>query len=156
MKLKEYDEVENLTHKLKGVAGNLGMPEVSKLAAELNYSLKTETDGAGLQEAGARLENELKQALSSIELYLAMPNETVLPVQRNETPFEVSEKLTAQLEELFHKLDADNPNDVKPLLATLENQFGKAFVHLIVEAVDEFDFSRARVETEKLIKKIGA
>ena len=150
----KYDEASFITHKLKGVAGNLGMPELSRLAGELDQVLNNGKEDQDLREVVDRISNELQQALNSIAQYLAVQTPHIQKAQQEGRIIKDSEKLTAQLQDLLIALEADNPNDVKPLLTTLEQELGIKRIHSIVAAVDEFDFYQAKIETKKLLDNI--
>ena len=59
-------EAASLAHKLKGVAGNLGLTDVAALAAELDQALQAGDDPT---DALNRLQGALDTALTSIDSY---------------------------------------------------------------------------------------
>ena len=95
-------------------------------------------------------------ALSSIGSYLAIQTHNDQDLQQDSQLAMDPAKLTYQLKDLLNALDSNNHDDVKLMLTNLQHELGRDSVHLIVEAVDEFDFNLARIETRKMLENIGA
>lgn len=65
-----FDEAEQRVHKLKGVAGTLGMQDLGHLATRLNLELKQPQDNDQLNLLLLSLTNSMDLCLQAIELYL--------------------------------------------------------------------------------------
>lgn len=66
----QFDEAEQRVHKLKGIAGTLGMRDLGHLATRLNLALKEPKDKDQLLILLAPLINHMELCLQAIDIYL--------------------------------------------------------------------------------------
>jgi signal transduction histidine kinase/CheY-like chemotaxis protein len=139
--------MDSLCHQLKGVAGNLCLPDVARIAADLQKAAAHGGDAAGMIAA---LREALGIALASIA---ALATQVA---QRGGAVSTPAAALAAQgtpelLAGLLACLDKDNPDDAAPLLAALAPRLPSAVVDAVRSRVDDFDFRGAEAEVRVLI-----
>jgi signal transduction histidine kinase/CheY-like chemotaxis protein len=146
--------IDALCHQLKGVAGNLALPEVARLAAELQKVITHGGDAAGLVVAlrGALatvLESVAELAKQVAERGAASP----APAAAHDAAAAAlgAESTTALLSTLLTCLDQDNPDAAAPLLAALELRLPASVVDAVRSRLDDFDFRGAEDEVRALI-----
>ncbi|GAB0150110.1 hypothetical protein McPS_28500 [Marichromatium sp. PS1] len=146
----DIESGERLTHKLKGAAGNLGLTDVAEAAMALNQLQRQGRDDT--EEARARLQRALDQALASIERFAPAGAETppATAVAAGVDP----ERARALLGELLAALDSDSPAAIKPLLADLEGLLGPSAVETLREAVEHFDFRGGETAVHRLAETL--
>jgi signal transduction histidine kinase/DNA-binding response OmpR family regulator/HPt (histidine-containing phosphotransfer) domain-containing protein len=148
--------MDALCHQLKGVAGNLALPEISRLAGELQKAATHGGDAAGLI---AQLRGALATALESIATLAsqverggtagqAAPTAAQVAAQDAPQSIPVAEELLAALLEC---LDQDNPDVAAPLLAALAPLLPAEAVSAVRSRLDDFDFRGAEAEVRALI-----
>jgi len=148
--------MDALCHQLKGVAGNLALPEISRLAGELQKAAAHGGDAAGLI---AQLRGALATALESIAALSsrversgaagqAAPAAAQVATEDGPPSPPVAEELLAALLEC---LDQDNPDVAAPLLAALAPLLPAEAVSAVRSRLDDFDFRGAEAEVRALI-----
>ncbi|KXX63697.1 ATP-binding protein [Marichromatium gracile] len=146
----DIESGERLTHKLKGAAGNLGLTDVAEAAMALNQLQRQGRDDT--EEARARLQRALDQALASIERFAPAGAEasSATEVAAGVDP----ERVRALLVALLAALDSDSPAAIKPLLADLEGLLGPSAVETLREAVEHFDFRGGETAVRRLAETL--
>jgi CheY-like chemotaxis protein len=144
--------MDALCHQLKGVAGNLALPEVSRLAGELQKAAAYGGDAAGLV---AQLRGALATALESIAALASRVDQGggtaagPSPSQSADAPWAPA---TAELlAGLLACLDQDNPDVAAPLLAALAPRLPADVISAVRSRLDDFDFRGAEAEVRALI-----
>jgi HPt (histidine-containing phosphotransfer) domain-containing protein len=136
-----------LLHKLKGSAGNLALPELTRVAGRLEHRLMQGADVLAelepLQEAFAR-------ACRAIAAYTAEAGGGE-PAAAPRPPADQA-RAKALLAELLAALDRDNPDLATPVLQQLDGLLPAARLAPIGASVDDFDFRRA----EQLARELAA
>ena len=72
-----------------------------------------------------------------------------------EQPEVDADAVAGLLDELLSGLELDNPDAVAPILDELRTQLGNEAVEPIRSQVNDFDFDRAKEETQNLIQRIN-
>ncbi|WP_343732895.1 response regulator [Duganella sp.] len=131
------------SHHLKGVAGNLALPEVTRLASELQHTAAHGGDVSGLIK---QLRTALATVLASAATLAAQPG----------TPPPVPGAMSGQsapdlLRELLACLDQDNPDAATALLAALAPKLPAGALDAVRVCLDGFDFRGAEAEVRALI-----
>lgn len=139
--------VRSLAHKLKGVAGNLALPEVAQHAAAIESIEHTNGSETALQQ----LQASLDIAFSSIQLLGIESVETtesavITPV--------AAEHTLALLAELLRALDTDNPDHANQLLHDLTPALSADTLAAIRARVDDFDFRGAEILVQSLAETV--
>ena len=137
--------MDALCHQLKGVAGNLALPEISRLAGELQKAAAHGGDAAGLI---AQLRGALATALESIATLASRMERSVAAAQDAPRSSPPTEELLAAL---LACLDQDNPDVAAPLLAELAPMLPADAVSAVRARLDQFDFRGAEAAVRALI-----
>ncbi|MTV36244.1 hybrid sensor histidine kinase/response regulator [Duganella radicis] len=137
------------SHQLKGVAGNLALPEVTRLAAALQQAAVHGGDAAGLIEA-------LRAALATV---LASAASLAAQAAGQGTSPPVPAALAAQsvpqlLDALLACLDHDNPDAATSLLAALSARLPGGALDTVRARLDGFDFRGAEAAVRALIASL--
>ncbi|CAG37021.1 CHASE domain-containing protein [Desulfotalea psychrophila] len=140
-------EARMISHTLKGLAGNLSLPEVARLATEINAALK-----AGSHEPAATLLPSLQAALKNAAVVI---RKLKMPVARIATPEFDSKAVSSLLQELLIMLDQDDPVVAEPGLSKLGEYLTQDDMINIRRAIDAFDFARAKSQTRILAERLG-
>jgi signal transduction histidine kinase/DNA-binding response OmpR family regulator/HPt (histidine-containing phosphotransfer) domain-containing protein len=152
-----------LCHQLKGVAGNLALPEVARVAGELQKAAAHGGDVAGLIR---ELRTALATVLASIATLAAQMRER--PVAAPMPPAAIQgnapaalaagtppapglQTTAALLAELLACLDQDNPDAAAPLLAALAPRLPDSAIAAVQTRLDDFNFRGAEAEVRGLI-----
>ncbi|USX16768.1 response regulator [Oxalobacteraceae bacterium OTU3CAMAD1] len=148
--------MDALCHQLKGVAGNLALPEISRLAGELQKAATHGGDAAGLI---AQLRGALATALESIAALASQVERgaaaraappTAARIAADDAP-RSSPSTEELLAALLACLDQDNPDVAVPLLAELAPMLPADAVAAVRSRLDQFDFRGAEAEVRALI-----
>jgi PAS domain S-box-containing protein len=124
-----------LAHKLKGVAANLALTEVGRVAAELDQQLKTEE---ACDETLAALAAALATAAQSIAAFQAGKIGAATPeaaLVAGETQI-----VRSQLLQLLNALNTDNPDNAEPILQHLGTLMPSGQLEEVRRTLDNFDF----------------
>ncbi|MET0319415.1 MAG: response regulator [Duganella sp.] len=135
-------EAAALAHKLAGVAGNLGLPHIQRLALEAERVLSMRRDPVSVLE---RLRLALRDVAGAIER-IAPPPATALPP----LPAAESARLGPLFAALMAALDTDNPDPVEPILVQLAAHLAPDQVASLREPVQAFDFRGAETAATML------
>ncbi|QPK63622.1 PAS domain S-box protein [Methylomonas sp. LL1] len=142
--------IERLAHALKGVAGNLALIEVARLAVKLDDRLKQEQLENIAAEFSA-LDTALKASVAAIRQLQLPEKQPILARQAIDT-----ERVAGLLRQLLVALDGLNPDRVEPIVQQLEPYLDQGELKTIQHEVDNFDFDAAKAEVQKLVKRFGS
>ncbi|NVM77888.1 hypothetical protein FHW83_003711 [Duganella sp. SG902] len=139
-------------HQLKGVAGNLSLPEVTRLATALQYA----AHGQGGDAAG--LIRLLREALATVAASAASlaPRAGAGPASDGAPARQDPRDTGVLLTELLACLDQDNPDAAVPLLAALAPRCPAGALAGVQDRLDGFDFRGAEAEVRALIARHAA
>ncbi|MDM8517286.1 ATP-binding protein [Desulfobacterales bacterium HSG16] len=139
----------HIVHALKGVAGNLAVTEVYRIAEKLNAVFMI-THYDKLIPLIRSLAVELDTVISSIR--------DIEPEEEKQEVVKEALDITA-MTELFRGMLASfeeyNPCEVKPFLEKLKLSFSQDQINPIEQQVEKFAFSKARDETVRLARDFG-
>jgi two-component system, sensor histidine kinase and response regulator len=138
----DFALVERLVHTLKGVSGNLGAKTISRLAGELEGSLKKNRNAGSLESALSGLDVELTRVIESIRNSLAVRPIGTLP--RVVAP-DLTETVTL-LKQIKQLLANDDGTALDFLLEARERIDGiisEADLNALQQEVSAFDFEAA-------------
>jgi CheY-like chemotaxis protein len=146
----DVEAVRSIAHALKGLAGNLRLTRVTRLAVEIDADLKA----GQVEQAKTRLA-DLAHSLGRAEEAIG---KLLLPIDCLSTPATAwdSAEIVPLLAELSSALEQLNPDTVEPLLARLATLLSRSDLAPIASAVDVFDFDLAQVHTTALTSKLSA
>ena len=134
-----------LCHQLKGVAGNLALPEIARVAVELEKAAAQGGDSAALL---AQLRSALATALASIAELASQVGEQVAAAP---APPTAALTTTQLLTGLLACLDQDRPDAAAPLLAALAPRLPAGAISAVRSCLDDFDFRGAEAEVRALM-----
>ena len=136
---------KEITHALKGVAGNLAVPEVSTVSTQLHEALKNKQGDYNLLIH--KLTNALKIAVDSIESL------NDLPTEAQGESLDKYDSLTEQklFNDLLAALDADDLDLIEPLLDQLKGFHKDSQVSVIAQLIENFEFRGA----EQILKELA-
>ncbi len=143
------DTVSGFAHTLKGVAGNLALPEIAAVASEIDACCKTEN-----------LQN-MPGLLSRLDAALAKANTAINRLQLPEKPSKAEKKSfnSEQTGELFQQLllavNTLNPDSVEPVLRQLAPYLPDSDIKAIRRELDSFDFDSAETVVKHLMERLG-
>jgi HPt (histidine-containing phosphotransfer) domain-containing protein len=136
-----------MAHTLKGVAANLQLSAIAKLASAVDAAIKAD-NLAQARQCAQQLQLDFDQLLELVELTRsstpAADTAAAAPATQQE---EVPELLLA----LRSGLESANPDDVRGLLSHLATLLGSDAVQPLLVAVQHFDFDQASTLTDSLI-----
>ena len=136
-----------LAHKLAGVAGNLGLPEIERLAREVDGELH---QGRPISAAVETLQAAIDQVLATIRSWLAPE-----PATSATPPAPVDKEAVAPLlRELRVALDRDSPRHAEPLLAELARHLPVDWLAGLRERIDAFDFRGGEAQLHELAARL--
>lgn len=140
----------SIAHALKGLAGNLRLTRVTRLAVEIDADLKV----GQVETAKARLV-DLAHSLGRAQEAIG---KLLLPIDSLSTPVTAvdSAEIAPLLAELSSALEQLNPDTVEPLLARLGTMLSRSDLAPIASAVEVFDFDLAQAHTTALKNKLSA
>jgi len=143
-------------HALKGVAGNLSVTEVHTIAAKLCVTL-TEKETADLTPLTESLATALGSAVASVRQLSPEPDSAVSPEETPELPKdpESLQNLQGLFKDLVNSFEEYNPAAAEPFLGKLGQSLSPRQAAPVRQAIDQFDFDKAREATEKLAADLG-
>ncbi|KQY81026.1 response regulator [Pelomonas sp. Root1444] len=140
-----------LLHKLKGSAGNLALPELTRVAGRLERLLM---DGGDVLAEFAALQDAFIRACAAIAAHLAEQGaEAPPPVATAQAPADKA-RLKPLFDELLGALDRDNPDLATPVLQQLGAWVPDASLAPIRASVEDFDFRRAENLARELVAEL--
>ena len=149
----EPEAAQQLAHKLKGAAGNVGLPEVAAQAGLVEKQLL-----AGQEIAIAGLHEALNIALASIAQY-ASDTATKEAVSPEPQAVKFSDAAHAQvtllLRQMFKAFEQFDPPAARPALDALSAFVSHAHLNPVRQAVDEFDAPAGLVCVRTLAKTLS-
>ena len=145
-----------LAHKLSGAAGNLALPEVERLAREIDAALPADRPPPTALTA---LIDALQAAIDTVLASLARWNEQAGPTD-NTSPLTVTADAdpaaaTPLLHELLAALDRDSPRHAEPILSALAAHLPSEALLAIRERIEAFDFRGAEARTRAEARRLG-
>jgi two-component system sensor histidine kinase EvgS len=142
--------VRSVAHALKGLAGNLRLTRVARLAVEIDADLKA----SQVEPAKARLA-DLAHSLARAEEAIG---KLLLPIDSLSTPGRMLDagEIVPLLTELLLALQQLNPDAAEPLLTRLGTYLSRSDLAPIASAVEVFDFDLAQVHTTALTGRLSA
>ncbi|MGZ5874250.1 MAG: response regulator [Bradyrhizobium sp.] len=138
---QDFALVERLVHTLKGVSGNLGAKSISRLAAELEGSLKHREVGS-LDSALSGMDIELAQVIEAIRNSLA--TRTAETPRRVSAP-DLTETVTLlkQIKQLLANDDGAALDFLLEARERIDGIISDADLNALQQAVSDFDFTAA-------------
>ena len=132
-----------LAHALKGVAGNLAVSEVARIAAAIDEALQARR-GEGVQDQIGGLAAAMAVAATSIDLLQREHcNHAPSVAPGPEHPASLAAVKPA-LEELLATLETDDPGTVEPVLDRLSGSLSPTEAAHLRGLVEEFEFEEAK------------
>jgi signal transduction histidine kinase/CheY-like chemotaxis protein len=152
--LSDIEQADNttgpaITHKLRGSAGSLALPDVVRCATSLELDFEIGKDpGQGKQD----LMLAIQQVVASITRYAAeiAPDDEA----RTENPADPRRQAEV-LGQVLALLDGDNPTPLQPLLAELKTLFPTRDLVDMLQAIDNYEFRAAESAVKKLIETLS-
>ncbi len=141
-----------LAHKIAGVAGNLGLPEIERLARAVDSELH---EGRPIAAAVDALQAAIDQVLATMKAWL--DNESAAPGVSSTGPVAPVDKaaVTPLLRDLRAALDRDSPRHAEPLLAELAGHLPVDMLTGLRERIDAFDFRGGEAQLRDLAVRLG-
>jgi len=147
----DNDAASALAHKLKGIAGNLALPDVYLHAQKLDASLAA-------KEAVELSLYLLQQAIAEVCLSIASLTSKVSRVSHPNSSLnytvEDRDALISLLGRLLEALDKDNPSFAEPLLNEIQSKLPLDEFSVIQKQITDFNFRRAEVAIHSLLARL--
>jgi len=138
----------SVAHALKGVAGNLSIKPIARLATEIDSELKS----------GHRINlepklQELQQSLDITITAILNLNQTQQQVSKPKYSFD---KILVQelMQKLMESLDELNPDIIEPIMDKLTDYVAETDLIDIQTYLDAFNFDEAKCKTKNLAKQL--
>jgi len=145
-------EALSLAHKLGGVAGNIGLNDIWRIAGQIENSHDAEAE---LVKMAAQLQRALDLGVAAISRFcaaeIAAAEHEPVPVVLVSNPAETA----ALLQNLLLALDNDNPDAAEPILLALGEQLPSPSMQAIQRQLELFNFGAAKLETLNLAKQLN-
>ncbi|MGE5471244.1 MAG: response regulator [Bacteroidota bacterium] len=138
-----------LAHKLAGAAGNLGLPDVERLARAADAELHA---GRPFQPHAEALQEAIDIVLGSLESWQEADAEAPAAGSLAEIN---NPAVASLLRELLAALDRDSPRHAEPLLAELAAYLPAEMLAGIREHIDAFDFRGGEARVRDLAAGLG-
>jgi signal transduction histidine kinase/CheY-like chemotaxis protein len=147
---RNIQEAKMISHALKGVAGNLSVSEIARLATEIDTSLME-----GNIELAGNLIQSLQEALQkAFEMIDQLKIPVLKKLSRPTKEFD-SKAVISLLQELLSMLEQDNPAVAEPAFNKLTEYISINYMANVRKAIDDFDFNQAKLQTKILAEKLG-
>jgi CheY-like chemotaxis protein/HPt (histidine-containing phosphotransfer) domain-containing protein len=150
LKQNDIEAASRLTHKLKGVAGNLALITIEKTVCQLDVLLQT---GIATIETAELLQKHVDEVCITISLWLTADTKLDLQEPLTTETGDVQE-LVLILEQLLCALDQDNPDKAEPFLLQLKGRIDYAQFKQLCVYLDDFAFRQAEETTRLLIDQL--
>jgi HPt (histidine-containing phosphotransfer) domain-containing protein len=143
-------EAAALAHRMKGVAANLALTEVTCHCGAIDQALKA---GDDITDELEQLRDALATTLRSIARYAPAPAAVTDPVPNavSTSAAEVAPLLAC----LLHALDSDNPDCAEPVLGDLSLVLPAVRLQPVRVRLDDFDFRGAEAAARQLAESLG-
>lgn len=147
----QWVEADNVSHALKGVAGNLCIPKVMQSAAGVNKYVK----GENLEEALKYikpLQRSLKIVLDSIE---SIQFENLRDIGIEKAPFDLQEieQTCVKLKFLYERGELDDTL-LRDLLRSIDQSVTESLIRDLEESVTSFDFERSGECLDQVLEEL--
>lgn len=142
------DIIKQLSHMLKGLAGNLFLEKTAQLSADIDKAIKSQ-DKKATAKFISLLKEELNIVIVSIEGFQT-PKQVEVPNKKTFDPVVVQE-LIKQLMITFSDL---NPEPSNKVLEKMSNYIAEDELSTIRDYLEHFDFDAAEEATRLLAKKL--
>jgi len=142
---KDIDQAYQISHALKGVAGNLSVTKVADIAGTINSALKKK-DMNDVEKQLALLKTELNKAIVSIR---QLEKKQKIEVSLKDFDRPGIKKLIKKVPDAFDQYD---PQAIEPLIKELEKYISKDQLKSVIKYIDDLDFDSAKNEFIKLIE----
>lgn len=146
---KKSKGAKMIAHSLKGVAGNLSLSEVARLATEIDASLI-----AGNNELSENLILSLQVALKNATKVIEQLKMSVLKKIGKPTKEFDSKVVSSLLQEMLNMLDENNPAVAEPVFTKLIEYVSLNDMANVRKEIDDFDFDQAKSQTKILAEKL--
>jgi HPt (histidine-containing phosphotransfer) domain-containing protein len=142
-------EARSLAHRVKGLAGNLGLEKLAELLDEIERNAVTDTASA-VRPLLARLRHVLYDTFAAIDLELARSS-AMTREARPTQPIDIARihSLGEHLSVRFRRGELDGTAFAQ-LLDALTGNIGETQLDELQRAVDEFDFAAADAMTRQI------
>lgn len=142
-------EAKSIAHGLKGVASNMALSEIAKLATDLDYCIRTERCN-DIQDKIKKLRSALFDACGAIT---KLKNNNIQQEDSADKLQFDAAKVCTLLNQLVIDATSLNPDILEPTLNSLKRYMEKAKIKPLLDAVDEFDFDKAEEVAKLLVKE---
>ncbi len=146
---QDQNAAHSLSHKLKGVAGNLSVMDVYEVSSKINDALKEEK----MSDAREMIDPLAKVIAVVIESIRQLEDKGEIE-EKSREKFDFSRVLKL-IREMLEAFEQFNPDAVEPHLKELKSYLSEQQVAPIAKRIDEFHFIGAKEETIKLAKELG-
>lgn len=153
----DWSAAYQLVHALKGVAGNLALADIARIANLLNEAFKFErsversSDSLSTDHSVAPRMFNSEQLIAELDAAMQVAAVTLHELeQRHQTNLSMKQvdivdaPILATLDELLRALASDDPSVVEPVLARLDTVVPANDVIRLKRLVEEFEFESAR------------
>ena len=141
----DIDQAYQITHKLKGLAGNLSVTTVADIAGTINLALKKNQINDAKKQL-ASLETELNTAIVSIR-QLEKKQEAKAGLKDFDRP-----GIKKLMIKVLDALDQYNPQAIEPLIKELGEYISEDQLKFVIKYIDDLDFDNAKNEFIKLME----
>jgi CheY-like chemotaxis protein len=147
----EFGDAAEISHTLGAVATNLGLTDLVEQARRLEHLLERRDPGS------MKAIVPLRRAIAGLEALLAAERGgESRPLEVEAAPPPVDPDLLRRLfGDLHVALDTDNPDPAESLVARLAEHLGKEMLEPLRQAIETFDFPRARQQAARMATALG-
>jgi len=146
---------ERIAHTVKGVAGNIGLGQISAAAERLEIAIRDAdtTVPALLEEFSAVLRRQVKAIQQGMQDFT--PEQQAEGKQSAGFDARATSAAIARLRALLESSDADAAEAFLALECTLQGISDKPRLAALGTAISEFDFDAARTKLDEITKEYG-
>ncbi|MBF0591506.1 MAG: response regulator [Nitrospirae bacterium] len=138
-----------IMHSIKGVSGNLSMPQVYALSRDLEHALKEQD----IHQSRTLLE-QLKTALRTVVDSIGKLEAHGYTAEQTNAELDIP-RIIEIITPMMQSFERYSPDEVEPLLLQLEQYVKPEQLRLIKKYVGELDFAAARHQTIKFARTLG-
>jgi PAS domain S-box-containing protein len=147
---------ERIAHTVKGVAGNIGLGQVSPAAERLERAIRGgDATVPALVEEFAQVLSRQVQAIQQAMLDV-MPDRPAEGKRRGSSDAQAASAAIAHLRVLLESSDGDAAEGFLALEGALADSFDKPRLSALGVAISEFDFDGALLKLDEIAKECGA